>query len=164
MVCKNGLKEYFSMWLFCFTGWFLLDIIRNYLIMGSWEGFEFTFISSIAFAALFTLAMVAVNVMLENKSKIIRNRGSNYGKIICEGSATNNGNGGWMFLTENGFEFYPHKVNFNRQSIIISFKDVSKISKGYNYINVFTSFGTYKFIVCKANVWESCINSIGGKM
>ena len=164
MICRNGIKEYSLMAILCFAMWFIFSLVFIGMGVGI-RGFAvaMALLSAVLFSGLFTGAMAVVNIAIENKYSGIRQRGANYGIIICEGVATIKGNGGWMFLTENGFEFYPHKFNFNSQNIIIPIRGIIRMNRGFNNITLTTQSGIFKIVVAKSDVWVNCVNSLFAK-
>ncbi|MGM9637481.1 MAG: hypothetical protein ACI3YK_05805 [Eubacteriales bacterium] len=112
MVYKNGLKEYslttilFGVPMGILFGLSKLSFIVG-VISGVFSGLLFTFL-------MFVFIKIQEKKFDKKRIEIAKER-----RIICDGGATINGNGGWMFLTEIGIEFYPHKINVSTEEIKI---------------------------------------------
>ena len=82
-------------------------------------------------------------------------------KIICDGGATVNGNGGWMFLTENGLEFYPHKINMSTEEIKIPMNKIEAVKTHKNQIVVNTADkSTVAIVVSHNKEWKKQIEAV----
>lgn len=84
-------------------------------------------ISGAACGLLYGLLMFLISRGLEKKFDKKRAEIAGERKIICDGAATVHGNGGWLFLTEYGLEFYPHKVNLSRQEMLIPISKLESV-------------------------------------
>ena len=84
-------------------------------------------ISGAACGILYGLMMFLISRGLEKKFDKKRAEIAGERKIICDGAATVHGNGGWLFLTEYGLEFYPHKVNFSKQEMLIPISNLESV-------------------------------------
>ena len=81
-------------------------------------------------------------------------------KIICDGGATIQGNGGWMFLTENGIEFYPHKINFSTKEIKIPMNMITGVKTHKNQIVLSTvDQSTVSIVVSHNKEWKQQIET-----
>ena len=106
MTYRNGIKEYFSTGILfgipmgLFFGLVHLNLIVG-LIGGIMSGALFAFL-------IFLFCKVMEKKFIKKHEEISRER-----KIICDGGATYEGLGGWLFFTENALEFYPHKINYS---------------------------------------------------
>ena len=114
MTFKNGAKEYLLTGvLFGIPMCLLFSIYTLNIIIG--------LILGILSGLLFTFLIFLFSKFMENKFAKIRLEISKDRKVICDGAATMHGNGGWLFLTELGLEFYPHKINMSTKEIKIPF-------------------------------------------
>ena len=111
MTYKNGIKEYaLTGVMFGVPMGILFGLMHLSLLLGVITGFLCGFL----FAFLIFLFVKYQEKKFDKKrTEIAKER-----KIICDGGATINGNGGWMFFTENGIEFYPHKINISTKEIL----------------------------------------------
>jgi hypothetical protein len=99
------------------------------IIFGLWQKSVLVGIISGAMCGiLYGVIMFLFVKSQEKKFDKMREQIASERKIICDGGATLHGNGGWLFLTEFGLEFYPHKVNFSRQEMRISLKSINAAS------------------------------------
>ena len=78
---------------------------------------------------------------------------SQKGEIYFEGAANLKGNGGWLFVTQNGIEHRVHNMNFNTQPTILSHSDVVSIKKQGNKLAVKTAQNEYAFVVNDVDRW-----------
>lgn len=158
MVYKKSFKDYLMMGVFygLFMGLFM-GLFEKNIIMG--------IIFGIVCGFLFTLGISLFMKRSEKKSKNLRAEISKVRKIICEGPANHkkgaNAIGGWLFLSEDAIEFYPHKINFGGQNIPILLDDVMKVETKSNYLKIYTKTNDlYTFVVNKSKLWEYSINEI----
>ena len=129
MVYKNGLKEY------------SLTTVLFGVPMGILFGFRYLnfivgVITGVLSGLLFTLAIFIFVRIQEKKFDKKRAEIAKERKIICDGGATISGNGGWMFFTENGIEFYPHKLNFSTKEIKIPMNMIEEVKAQRNQLVV----------------------------
>ena len=69
--------------------------------------------------------------------------------------------GGWLFLSEDAIEFYPHKMNIGGQNISILIDDISNIETKSGQLKIHTKANeTFTFVVNKANLWKQSITDI----
>ena len=76
---------------------------------------------------MFAFLLWIVLKKVQKSSAKLRQKINPVYKIICEGPATWNGNGGWLFVTEATVEFYPHKVNFDRGAFAYWLSDIARV-------------------------------------
>ena len=101
MIYRNGFREYFLMVvLFGVPMGALIGLMKMSVAVGLIAGV-------FSGAAFMLLMLLFVKVQEKNYAKM-RAELSKQRKIICDGAATIQGTGGWMFFTEQGLEFYPH--------------------------------------------------------
>lgn len=151
MTYKNGAKEYAITFL-VFGG-----------IMGLVVGLSHASVLSgivgggIA-GGLFTLLMMAFIKALEKKFDAMRREIAGERPLYCDGGATIAGNGGWLFFTGNGLEFYPHKANLSTAKVLIPLGTIASVSTKGNKLMVSTTTGvTYAIVVSKAALWAQNI-------
>ena len=78
--------------------------------------------------------------------------------VICDGGATVKGTGGWMFLTEYGIEFYPHKVNISYEELLIPLNRIKTVKTNKNKIVLETTENlTFIVLVSHSKEWEKQI-------
>ncbi len=151
MIYKNGFKEYFFMGTIfglCMGAFFFFTRIVNL------AGF---FVVAVSSGTLFAFIMYLFAKRVEIKSKYLHNEIAKVRRIICEGVATIKGVGGWLFVTEDAIEFYPHKINLGGESIAVLIDDIVAVNNGFNNIEIATKESTYKFIVNKPTGWKNLI-------
>lgn len=116
--------------------------------------------SGLAFGILFFVGMAAVNLFMEDTIlKDIRRDVSLNSRIYLEGGANYSGNGGWLFVTEEGIEYRAHKFNFDSKSIKIPHDKIICIEKEKNFLLMSTPDTTYKFTVSNMNQWLTLLES-----
>ena len=82
-------------------------------------------------------------------------------KIYCDGAATIDGNGGWMFFTEEGIEFYPHKINVSTNPVMIPVNTMTNAQTHRNAVVINTVAGSqFKVIVAHNKEWVKQINGV----
>ncbi len=151
MVFKNGFKEYAVSGLI-FGGlmgvmWTIMYGIVVGLISGITAGATFAF-----FIFLFVKSQ-------EKKFSKMREEISYQRRVICDGGATFSGNGGWMFLTDYGIEFYPHKVNFSQNKLFIPIAYIANVTAKYNKIGIDTVDGMhFDIVVSNSGGWKEQID------
>ncbi len=155
MIYKNGIKEWALMCCGC-------GLVYG-VLMGLFSGNITTgIISGILFGVFLTVFMAIFSKHLEKKSEHLRAEISKVRKIICEGPANHkkgvNAIGGWLFLSEDAIEFYPHKMNIGGQNIPILIDDISNVETKLNRIKIHTKTNeTFTFVVTKAKLWKQSI-------
>ncbi len=118
-------------------------------------------ISGIAAGFLFGGLIYLFNIFAERKFNKKREEISAKRRIICDGAATLNGNGGWLYLTELGLEFYPHKLNLNTSEMIFPTDLIQSVeTKKPNTLVVSTKMNLkYKFVVVSKEQWAEQIRA-----
>ncbi len=150
MTYKNGKKEYILMGVLfgvpmgAFFGIMYLDVVLG-IICGVLSGF------------LYALLIFLFVKFQEKKYDKKRIEIANMRRIICDGGATVNGNGGWMFLTECGIEFYPHKINFSTNNIMIPLNIIVSVQTKRNQLVINTTDYTVSIVVTHNNEWKKHI-------
>ena len=129
MVYKNGIKEYtLTMFVFGIPMGILLGLMHMSLLYGLFSG--------LICGGLFTLLIFLFVKIQEKKNAIRRLEIAKERKIFCDGGATYDGNGGWLFFTEYGLEFYPHKLNFSNEYLMIPLSSIRTVSTNKNQLVV----------------------------
>ena len=156
MIYKNGIKEYsLTTVLFGVPMGILFGLSKLSFIVGV--------ISGVLSGLLFTLLMFLFIKIQEKKFDKKRIEIAKERKIICDGGATINGNGGWMFLTENGIEFYPHKINISTEEIKIPTNIIEAVKTHKNQIVVSTANkSTVAIVVSHNKEWKKQIEATIG--
>lgn len=151
MVYKNGLKEYLMTTLLfggamgLFIGISSLSLIVG-IVMGIFSG------------CLFSLLIFLFCKFQEKKYDKMREKISQERKIICDGGATVKGTGGWMFFTESGLEFYPHKMNLSQEKLNIPTNTIKSVKTNKNQIIVYTTENlTFAIVVSHNKEWKKQI-------
>ncbi len=154
MTYKNGIKEYlFTTVFFGAPMGLLLGLSKLSLlfgiIMGVLSGLLFTLL-------IFLFVKYQEKAFDKKRIEIAKER-----KIICDGGATINGNGGWMFLTENGIEFYPHKINISTEEIKIPTNMIEAVKTHKNQIVVSAADkSTVAIVVSHNKEWKKQIEAL----
>ncbi len=147
MTYKNGAKEYFLTGvLFGVPMGILFGFIYFDLLLGVLAG--------VFSGALYALLIFAFIKFQEKKYDKKRMELALERRIICDGAATIGGNGGWLFLTEYGLEFYPHKVNLSTQEIMIPISTVQSVGINKNQIIVCANGITFPILVTHSKEWK----------
>jgi hypothetical protein len=69
--------------------------------------------------------------------------------------------GGWLFLSEDAIEFYPHKMNIKAENIPILLDDILNVETQGNQLKIQTKTGSaYTFVVNKSKLWKQSITEI----
>ena len=150
MTYKNGIKEYalagvmFGVPMGIYFGLMQLSLLLG-VITGFLCGFLFAFL-------IFLFVKYQEKKFDKKRTEIAKER-----KIICDGGATINGNGGWMFFTENGIEFYPHKINFSTKEIVIPTNTIESVKTKKNQILVSANGKTIAIVVSHNKEWKKQI-------
>ena len=151
MSYRNGLKEYLLIgFIFGIPMGFLFGMIHLSVLLGIITGFLSGF--------LFAFTMFLFIKFQEKKFDKKRLEIAKERKVICDGGATVEGTGGWMFFTEQGLEFYPHKINISREELIISMNIIESVNINKNQIIVNTTDSlSYKIVVSHNKEWKKQI-------
>ena len=156
MVYKNGLKEYGII--------FGASTVGFGVLMGLfWSDMVRGLISGIVFGVVFTGLMVLFSLALEKKIAPKHAELAETKTIVCDGAANHkkgiNAIGGWLFLTTESLEFYPHKLNFGGKNLVISARDITSVSSRMTILTVTTATESYNFVVNKSGAWEASIKN-----
>lgn len=151
MTYKNGIKEYSMITLLfgCPMGlWY--GLIGRSVIKGV--------ISAVFSGCLFTLLVFLFIKTQEKMYDKMRIGITEERKLICDGVANYQGNGGWLFFTEQGLEFYPHKINFSQKELMIPISAIKSAKTKKNQLIVETTDNsTSEFLVSHNKEWAEQI-------
>lgn len=153
MIYRNGIKEYSLMALLFGIPMGLLFGIRSLslivgVIFGVLSGFLFAFL-------MFLFVKFQEKKFDKKREEIAKER-----KVICDGGATVQGTGGWMFFTEQGIEFYPHKINFSQENLMIPMNMIESVKTNKNQIIINTTENlTFAIVVSHNKEWKQQIES-----
>ncbi len=105
------------------------------------------------------LMLLFMKVQEKNYAKM-RAELSKQRKIICDGAATIQGTGGWMFFTEQGLEFYPHRFNTSTEEMFIPTDMITDVKTRKNQLVVTTENGlTFAIVVARVKEWKKQIDT-----
>ena len=150
MTYKNGIKEYtLTGVVFGVPMGVLFGLMHLSLLLG--------IITGLLCGFLFTLLMFLFIKYQEKKFDNKRTEIAKERKIICDGGATINGNGGWLFFTENGLEFYPHKINISTEEIVIPMNTIKMVNTYRNQIIINAGENPVIILVSHNKEWKKQI-------
>ena len=150
MIYRNGWKEFFILTI-SFGAPMCLFFIIQY-------GFVAGLIGGVAAGLLFGGLMTLFTRGTEKKFNKMRQEIAAERRIICDGGATWQGLGGWMFLTVEGLEFYPHKFNHGKQNFAIPLQDLAAVTTKRNMVVVTLHNGSeVPVVVSHAGEWREQI-------
>lgn len=131
MTYKNGTKEY-TMTTLLFGG--PMGVLFGLVLQNALAGV----ISGVFCGCFFTLFIFLFIKIQEKKYDKKRFEIAKERRVVCDGAATIQGNGGWMFFTEYGLEFYPHKINISQKVLMIPIDTIKSVKTNKNQIIVDT--------------------------
>ena len=144
MIYKNGIKEYtMTTLLFGAPMGLLFGLMYQSVLLGVITGILCGFLFSLL---LFLFVKTQEKVYDKKRLEISKER-----NIICDGGATIQGTGGWMFFTEYGLEFYPHKINVSQENIMIPLQVIKSVKTTKNQLVVDTTENATLAIVVSHN-------------
>ena len=153
MTYKNGIKEYtLTGVLFGVPMGILFGLMHLSLLLGVIAGFLCGFLFAFL---IFLFVKYQEKAFDKKRTEIAKER-----KIICDGAATINGNGGWMIFTEYGIEFYPHKINISTEEIIIPINTIESVKTNKNQILVRANGKTIAIVVSHNKDWKKQIEGV----
>ena len=133
------------------------------IICSIWRGVIFGGIVMLSGVLSFFVVMMFCS-KLEKRVESIRVEISKLRNIVCEGPANLkngiNSVGGWLFLSEDALEFYPHKMNIGGDDTAILLDDIVNVETKVNQIIIQTKNKTFKFVVSRSNLWKKSITQI----
>jgi len=119
----------------------------------------FGILSGVLFGGLFGLAMQIMAGSLEKKWASKRAEISASKTILVEGGANLDGNGGWLFVTEEGVEYYTHKANFDQRTLIFAHTEIQAIQKEGGKLVIVANNTKYVFVVNYVDRWLQIIQA-----
>lgn len=127
----------------------MLDIpfITTFLISGGLFSF-------LMFGGMFATLKLLNNTARKNILKKV----ASSGKIYLEGAANRAGNGGWLFVTQNGIEHHPHNTNLDSSPTVISHSDIISIYKNGKKLSIKTTAKNYNFVVNSIDQWITLLS------
>ena len=149
MVCKNGIKEYAAIGLFC-----VLVTVAGAMWL---DGYSLT-------AALWFGGATGVAVPLvlfgcacyeEHYVKKLRERVESLEMIICEGWAHKGEMDGWLFLSDEAIEFYP--CNDDKEEFAMPLHDIEKVEINLYSITVYGKGDKHRFHIYRPLMWKKMI-------
>ncbi len=154
MIYRNGLKEYLTMGIAfgvpfgIIYGLMYLDVVLGIIVC-------------VVGGGLFSLLMFLFVKAIEKKFDKKRVEIAGQRRIICDGGATIKGNGGWMFLTETGLEFYPHKINLSTENLFVPLSTIASVETVGNrlIVGVFEGY-VFDIVVSKNGEWKKQIEGV----
>ena len=154
MIYRNGFKEYFISGIIFGIPMGLLGVLQyRSLFIG--------LLSGVLCGVLFALFIFIFIKITEKKFDKMRVEIASTRKIICDGGATVNGNGGWLFFTERGLEFYPHKINLSTKEVFLPFDALRSVSTKGNQIIIEDATGAKLVaVVSKNKEWKKQIDAV----
>jgi hypothetical protein len=152
MIYRNGLKEFLITTVSFGLPMSLLFIIRYGVPLGLAGGI----LSGLLFGGIMSLMTRGI----EKKFAATRADISQDRAIICEGGATWQGIGGWLFFTEKGLEFYPHKFNHAKNDFAIPTEDILLATSKRNILVItMRNGGMVTVVVSKSAAWVKQIQA-----
>ena len=117
--------------------------------------------AGVIFGIIIFLFTSFTSAKVEKAANTLRNEISQVRHVICDGPATylkdKKAIGGWLFLSEDALEFYPHKYNTVGENIPILLDDIEGVDIKKNQLVIRSKIGEYKFVVFKSKLWKQTI-------
>ena len=135
------------LWLSCMLGGLIFGLFMM-IALG-----PLGLISGPIFGILMGVSMEVVMFSLTKKWAPKRAEISATKTIIAEGGANLDGNGGWLFITDQSVEYYTHKMNFDHRTLIFSRDDIQSIHKEGSKLAVIANNVKYVFVVNYVDQW-----------
>ncbi len=153
MTFRNGTKEYLSM-LFIYGS--IMGLLYGLMDQSLVKGIVLGLINGSLFTgATYVSCRYQEKKFDDKREEIVRQR-----NIICDGRATWQGNGGWLFFTDFGLEFYPHKINVSRNKLTIPANTIKSVIAKKNQIVVDTADNsTFVIVVSHNKEWKKQIEA-----
>ena len=150
VICKNGIKEYIGIALFCASIVFVCAILI--------DGYDLK--GALCFGGATGLAMPLVlygcACYEEHYVKKLRNRVESLERISCEGWAQTGDIDGWLFLSDEALEFYP--CNENKTEYAMPIRDIQSISITPFTVKLYSHNEVCRFHVYRAFLWKRMIS------
>jgi hypothetical protein len=153
MIYRNGWREFFILAVSFGAPMSVFFIIQYGFVAGA--------IGGVSAGLLFGGAMTLFTRGTEKKFAKMRAEIAADRRIICDGGATWQGIGGWMFFTAAGLEFYPHKFNHARKEFAIPLAQLSEVRLKRNLLVIVLKDGTgLEVVVSKSKEWKKQIDTV----
>ena len=153
MTYKNGIKEYLTVAAIygSLMGLFL-GLVNQSIAVG--------LLATVFCGVLFSFLIFLFSKPMEKKFFKMRAELEREQTVICDGAATIQGNGGWLFLLEDAVLFFPHKINFSTKKMKIPLSVIESVKAQKNQI-VITTFKQTKItaVVCQNKEWQKQIET-----
>ena len=140
------------------------------ILMGLFYAFQYGWKEG-AFLSLFSgvlFGLLMASFVKFQSRKFTKNRPlSADEKLVREGSANHQGNGGWIYLTDSRLFFVSHKINIKNEELSIPLSEIVSVEKGRS-LGVFPNQlilnlkngRAEKFVVQDARSWIAQIESL----
>ena len=111
-------------------------------------------VGSLIFGLIMYAAMqIATSKLEDTHAKKKREEISKQKRILFEGPANRDGNGGWLFVTDSSIEHHAHNTNFDAKSTVLEISNIVSIRKGGNKLIIVTTQYTHTFVVDNIDRW-----------
>lgn len=152
VIIKSDFKK---MWFFSMLGGIIyalpVIIIINFIV-GMSVGLVFVTV----FGGLMHLALVFLEKKFAKTSLLI----SKTKTIVIEGGASVDGSGGWLFITNEGVEYYTHRLNFDNKSFTLKHNEIQAIKKDGKKLVIISNNVKRTLKVNNIDAWLTRINCI----
>ena len=151
MTFKNGAKGYIITGvIYGIPMGLIFGIMSLNVIVGIFSG--------VLAGTLFAFLIFLFSKFMESKFAKMRAEIASNRRVICDGAATIHGNGGWLFFTEHGFEFYPHKINISTKEIRIPLNAINSVDTNKALLILDTTDGQkIEIVVVQNTEWKKLI-------
>ncbi len=156
MTYRNGIKEY-ALTTVLFGGCMsiFLSLSSGSILLGLPLG--------LAAGVLFSLLIALFVKVQEKKFDKLRTEIAATQTVICDGGATIDGNGGWLFFTDEGLAFHAHKINLNTQGLNIPLSAIRSVGTKRNCLLVELGGGhTVSIVVSHVQEWKAQLDAYIG--
>lgn len=150
-----------KMWIMSMLGGLFFGIIMGVfqtMIIGE-VGIVIGLLGGAFFSVFFGGTMHLVLILLEKKFAELKSQIARDKKIIVDGAANLNGDGGWLFITDMGVEYHTHKVNFSNIHCDFPHDVIQSITKEGKKLIVVANNTKYKFVVNNVDMWLTAIQA-----
>ena len=153
MTFRNGIKEYVaSALLFGVPMGIVFGLMFWDAVLGV--------ITGVLSGCLFALLIAMFVKSQEKNYDTMRADIAKKRNVFCDGGATIQGNGGWLFFTDFGLEFYPHRFNTSPQNVIIPAKNIKSVNTRKNKLTIVTTENqSIAIVVAHNKEWSELITS-----
>jgi len=153
MTYKTGFKGYFLLGV-CYG--VPMGVVFGLMFMSAVLGLVTGVLAGVLFGGgMFLASKIAERKFDKKRAEIAAQR-----RIICDGAATIQGNGGWMFLTDFGIELYPHKLNFSTKELMLPLAMIAGVrTKGNKIVIATWDRIEFHIVVAKNKEWKAQIEN-----